>query len=59
MIEKLNWKPLDPDFEARMIEKSKGNLFMQDVGFKFNRIAAGYVETYLDLAPKHLQQMGF
>ena len=59
MIEKLNWKPLDPDFEARMIEKSKGNLFMQDVGFKFNKIEAGYVETYLDLAQKHLQQMGF
>lgn len=59
MIEKLDWKPLDPDFEARMIEKSIGNLFMQDVGFKFHKIEAGYIETYLDLEQKHLQQMGF
>lgn len=59
MIENLDWKPLDPDFEQKMIEKSKGNFFMQDVGFQFNKITPGYVETYLDLEQKHLQQMGF
>jgi len=59
MIEKLEWKALDPDFKEKMINKSKGNLFMQDVGFKFTTIEAGYVETILKLEPKHLQQMGF
>jgi uncharacterized protein (TIGR00369 family) len=59
MIEKLNWKPLNPDFEQKMLEKSTQNLFMQDVGFKFSVIAPGYIETYLDLENRHLQQMGF
>lgn len=59
MIEKLNWKPLNPDFEQKMLEKSKQNLFMQDVGFEFSMIAPGYIETYLNLENRHLQQMGF
>ncbi len=59
MIEKLEWKPLDPDFEQKMVMKSNGNLFMQDVGFQLNKIEPGYVETFLILEQKHLQQMGF
>jgi uncharacterized protein (TIGR00369 family) len=59
MTEKLEWQPLDPDFKQKILNKSKGNLFMQDVGFKFNKIEPGYVETFLIVEQKHLQQMGF
>jgi uncharacterized protein (TIGR00369 family) len=59
MIENLDWKPLYPDFEQKIVEKSKGNLFMQDVGFYFNKIEPGYIEMHLTLEKKHLQQMGF
>jgi uncharacterized protein (TIGR00369 family) len=59
MIEKLDWKPANPHFVEVIAEKSKGNLFMQDVGYQFKEVAAGYIETYLDIEQKHLQQMGF
>ncbi len=59
MIENLNWTPANANFKEMIIEKSTGNLFMQDVGYQFKTIEAGYIETYLDLEQRHLQQMGF
>lgn len=59
MIEKLNWKTKDNDFKEKIKAKAHHNHFMQDVGFEFETIEIGYVETSLMLKEKHLQQMGF
>ncbi|MEI7978250.1 MAG: PaaI family thioesterase [Bacteroidota bacterium] len=59
MIEKIEWKAKDPDFKDKINLKAAKNYFMQDVGFKFQLVEVGYVETFLILEEKHLQQMGF
>jgi uncharacterized protein (TIGR00369 family) len=51
--------PQNPDFEQTIIEKMKGNHFMNHLGFKATSIQAGIIEGYLEIEEHHKQQIGF
>lgn len=58
-MNKLNFTPAEPDFEALVREKINGNTFSRFIGIHIHHISAGYIEAEIEITPNHLQQMGF
>jgi uncharacterized protein (TIGR00369 family) len=51
--------PQNPDFQQMIVEKMKGNHFMNHLGFTTSSIQAGIIEGYLKIEEYHKQQLGF